>query len=201
MIQAPNGHDCHLIAIEGPDRVGKATQARMLKDHLNKDKITATVEEVPYDDKITHPRIYEMLHDGTATDFPVVFQTLQGINRRIFQATFLPTLARYHDVIILDRWNMSSRVYGEASGVTKPTTDAILKGILEPDLTFVFDSNPYPKEGLDAWEADLAFQSRVRELYLRECEANPDNYVKIDAGHSREIVHDQVFKQVIERLR
>jgi len=63
MYTSPNGNTCHLIALEGADRVGKATQSTMLEEALNSRGIKATVEEIPYDDGVTHPEIYRMLKD------------------------------------------------------------------------------------------------------------------------------------------
>ena len=196
-----NGYSCHLIAIEGPDRVGKATQAKMLEAALNERKIKATVEEIPYDEGVTHPEIYRMLKDGTVNQEPVVFQTLQGINRRYFQTKFLPNLASHFDVVVLDRWNLSTYVYGKASGVVEATTAAILKGVVEPDVTLVFDAPPFPKEGLDVWEADNVFQKRVREGYRDWCERDPKQFVKIDAGRPKDEVHQSVLEVVLPRLR
>ena len=200
MFKAPNGKDCFLVAIEGPDRLGKATQAQMLEDALTKRKHKATVEEIPYDDGVTHPIIYEMLHDGTALQFPIVFQTLHGLNRRYFQKSFLPTLARHYDVVILDRWNLSTRVYGPASNVPNDTTAVILKDIVEPDITLVFDGVGFPKEGLDFYEKDRQLQEMVRRSYLGYCEREPKLFVKIDANRPREDVHENVLDAVLDAL-
>lgn len=201
MFKAPSGKECTLIAIEGPDRTGKATQAQMLEEALCKHNHKATVEEVPYDDGVSYPKIYEMLRDGTALQFPVVFQTFQGINRRYFQRRFLPTLAGHYEVVILDRWNLSTRVYGAASGVSADATDAILKGVVEPDLTLVFDGEPFPKEGLDSYELNTELQQTARRGYLSYCEQWPDRFVKIDAGRPKAMVHHDVLNRVLDHLR
>jgi thymidylate kinase len=201
MYTAPNGSQCFIVAIEGPDRVGKATQAAKLEEALTAHKHKATVEEVPYDDGVTHRQIYRMLHSGAVNEHPIVFQTLQGANRRYFQRNFLPTLATHYDVLILDRWTLSTRVYGEASGVSRATTDAILEGVIDPDLTLVFDGQPFPKEGLDVWEGDLEFQRKVRELYLHAVTSAGDHFVKIDATQSKDEVHQACLEAVLRRLR
>jgi thymidylate kinase len=201
MFKASNGRECTLIAIEGADRVGKATQAKMLEDSLCRNKHKATVEEVPYDDGVTYNRIYEMLRDGSALKFPIVFQTLQGINRRYFQTRFLPTLAGHYDVVVLDRWTTSTRVYGAASGVPEETTDAILEEVVPADLTLVLDRSPLPKADLDSYESNTPFQQAVRQGYLSYCERWPQSFVKIDASGSRETVHDQVLREALRLLR
>jgi dTMP kinase len=199
MFTARNGRKCFLVAIEGPDRVGKATQARLLEERLMPHK--ATVEEVPYNDGVTYPQIYAMLRSGAVNKYPVVFQTLQGTNRRFFQKNFLPNLASHYDVLILDRWTLSTRVYGIASGVSEGATNEILEGIVEPDLTLVFDGKPFPKEGLDVWEANIPFQNRVRELYMAHCAKEPERFVKIDAERPVDVIQEEVLTTVRNRLR
>jgi len=201
MYTSAAGKSCFLVVIEGPDRVGKATQASMLEKALTKGGRKTTVEEIPYNDKVTHPEIYRMLKSGAVNKHPVVFQTLQATNRRYFQATRLPDLAVHHDVLVLDRWNLSTHVYGTISGVDSETTVAMLEGIVEPDVTLVFDGDPFPKEGLDVWEADLEFQRKVRDRYLQYCANDPHSFVKIDAGRDKQVVHQECLETVLSRLR
>jgi len=202
MYTARNGHQCSIVAIEGPDRVGKATQAKLLEEALTIRNRKATVEEIPYNDGVTYKQIYAMLHSGAVNQHPVIFQTLQATNRRIFQKQYLPTLAIHYEVVILDRWNLSTRVYGEASGVPKDATDLMLDGILEPDVTLVFDGKPFPKEGLDVWEADLEFQRKVRGLYIDAVTFGRDQgLVKIEAAGTKEEIHEKCLGYVLSHLR
>lgn len=201
MFTAPNGKTCHLIALEGADRVGKATQAALLERALNAEGIKATVEEIPYNDRVTHPEIYRMLKDGTVNLEPAVLQTLHAVNRRYFQHSFLPNLTSHFDVVVLDRWNLSTRVYGAASGVDEQVTENLLKGIVEPDVVFVLDGPPFPKPGLDVWEADSEFQRTVREGYRGWCDRDPEHYVKISANNAKSFVHRQILERTLRRLR
>jgi len=200
MYQTSNGRSCFLVALEGADRVGKATQAAMLEEALLRRKMKATVEQIPFDDKITHPEIYRMLRDGTVRRFPSLFQALQGINRRFFQAQFLPILALHHDVVILDRWNLSTRVYGSVGGVPEEETDEILRDIVEPDLTVVLDGPPWPRDDLDSLEADDDFQRRIRIAYREACQRTPTARVLVDAGRHRDVVHREILSVVLASL-
>jgi dTMP kinase len=201
MYTSPEGNRCHLVAIEGPDRVGKATQATMLRDSLVARGMKAIVEEIPYDDGVTHAEIYRMLREGEAMKYPEVFQWLQGMNRRIFQKIRLSSLASEYDVVVLDRWNLSTRVYGGCDGVSERTTENILRRVVEPDVYLVFDADPFPKENLDSYEKDLEFQRRVRREYLSWCEKDPQRFVKIDAGRPLDEVHHDVLEVVNALLR
>lgn len=211
MYTSPSGNTCIVIAIEGPDRVGKATQAKMLGHALmgcgpyNRDIPTTKtpwwgnkVFEVPWDDGPIYDEIYRMLEDGTAMKYPVVFQTLHAANRRIFQARELADHASWAEVAILDRWTLSTRVYGTCDGVPVETTERILDGVIEPDLTFVFDGEPFPKDNLDSYESNNEFQQRVRAEYLTWCDRDPSKYVKINAHRAELEVHAEIFGRVRE---
>lgn len=192
----PQNRECLLVALEGADRVGKATQARMLEGALTAARVRTTVEEIPYKDDLTHAEIYRFLRDGSVRKFPQAFQTLQAINRRNFQMRYLPVLKTHHDVIVLDRWNLSTRVYGAVDGVDEEMTAAVLDGIVEPDITIVLDGAPWPKENLDTLEADYVYQRRVREKYREWCTRDPKNFVLVDASRTKHTVHRDVLEAV-----
>lgn len=198
MFTSLDGHCCYLVALEGPDRVGKATQSKMLAASLREKGFRAQVAEMPFRDGATYSQIYQMLGDGSVNDEPVVFQTLQAVNRKIFQSRDLQGMARQFDVVVLDRWTMSTRVYGSASGVAPATTALILRGLVEPDVTFVLDGGPFPKNNLDVWEADDEFQQLVRSGYREACEGKED-VVVIDAKRSKEDVHSKIVAELVSR--
>jgi thymidylate kinase len=85
--------------------------------------------------------------------------------------------------------------------VSEPVTENLLKGIVNPDLVFVLDGRPFPKEGLDVWEADTEFQRTVREGYRTWCERAPEQYVKIDANGTKMQVHEQILEHALRLLR
>lgn len=186
-----------VIAFEGADRVGKATQARLLQKSLRKRSQRVYTQEIPYADGVTHPQIYEMLAEGTASRFPVVFQTLHAINRRLFEQEWLSDDNSLH-FFILDRWTLSTRVYGEATGVSKERTDHILKGLMEPDLTFILDGDPFKKADLDTWEKNADLQLKVRDLYRRHAQDASKDYILIDANQDIETVHDEIKNLVFQ---
>lgn len=166
MYISPEGHSCYLVALEGPDRLGKSTQAKLLEDAMKESQIRGIVEKSPYADGPICDRIYQMLYSGEAVSQPVVFQTLMGINRLSWQQQHLPNLAYHFDVIVLDRWSPSTWVYGAESGVPDETTSCVLQGLIEPDLVLVFDGEAFPSpDADDSYEADERFQRNIRQRY------------------------------------
>jgi thymidylate kinase len=201
MYKTNAGHSCFLVALEGADMVGKATQAHLLETALIAAKIKATTEEIPYADEITHSIIYEMLEDGTARKSPDAFQAVQCLNRIAFWRHYLPTLAFHHEVIIFDRWTLSTRVYGKAGGANPAVTESFLRHVEDADLNIIIDAPPWPKAAQDVLESDNPFQTHVRELYLKECISSPTANVKIDGSRPAVAVHQEVLACVMARLK
>ena len=202
MYRSPKGDTCMLVALEGGDRLGKSTQGRLLETALEKAKVRVVLDKCPYKDGVTYERIYEMLDTGEAVKYPVVFQTLQGANRRYFQQRYLPTLASHFDVVLVDRWSLSTRVYGTEAGVPLDVTECVLKDIVEPDLTLVFDGEPFGVVGKDgAYEADGEFQARVRARYRRWAQEGDDDRVLVSANRGTEIIRDELIEIVQRSLR
>jgi dTMP kinase len=199
--ESPQGHRCFIVALEGPDRLGKSTQASLLEASLEGRGISSIVEKAPFKDEATHGRIYDMLRTGEALRYPVVFQTLMGANRHLFQNRYLPNLAWHNDVVVLDRWNVSTLVYGAESGVPEETTRCILKGLVEPDLVLIFDGEPFssPDED-DAYEADKAFQSRIRQRYVEWGNSN-SNAMFIKANRRQEMIQREIVEAIQVRLK
>lgn len=155
-----------VICVEGPDQVGKATQSKMLVDHINRAGLgIATRVEIPYDDKITHRVLYWMLRNGLAKRFPNAFQWLQFVNRRLFQCTRLLRLFQRYDYIVFDRWSLSSVVYGEESGANKKLVDFCYEHLFKPHATVVITVPSHSKRQDDDYEKDDSLQARVRTKY------------------------------------
>lgn len=201
-------NNCFLIVIEGPDKVGKETQSKMLLEALPRRfqtdgrPLKVEMEEIPYDDKNIHQKIYDMLKSGEAVEHPEGFQTFQAANRMVWQHTIMPNLTRHHDVLILDRWNISAWVYGRASGLSDSTLGCLLRDIIEPDLVFVFYGDPFftAHREDDSYEKNRDFMARVRTEYQRWADENAKIAIKIDANRSREAIHEELLQHCQERL-
>lgn len=210
-------NNCYLIVIEGPDKVGKETQSKLLVESLQtrfyktfegqitKKRVPISVvrEEIPYRDGITHTKIYDMLKSGEAVDHPDAFQTLQVANRMIWQKTVLTNMSMRKDVIILDRWNISSWVYGRASGCSEKMLDCLLRDIVKPDIVFVFDGDPFitPEREDDSYERNKVFMAKVRRQYQRWASKNPGVAVKVEANRPKDVVQEKLVRHCLEKLK
>lgn len=180
--------------------VGKATQARLLEQALLSRGFKTTTEEIPYQDRLTHSLLYEMLEQGSARSSPDAFQAIQCLNRIHFWQHYLPTLAMYHNVIVLDRWTLSTEIYGAAGGAHPDVTAHLLRHVCPADLNLVIDAPPWPKPDRDVLERDNPFQSRVRTLYQEACAQDPVVNVKIDGARPVAVVHHEMLEVVLGRL-
>lgn len=190
-----------LIVIEGPDRVGKETQTKMLEERLTTLGYKVARVEVPYNDGLTYRVIYWMLKNGLAKTQPGLFQAIQVLNRVVYQTFALPWLKDDCDFIIFDRWHLSAEVYGEASGVEPSLLTLLDKFISKVDLTFVLLGRAHSPEGRDVYENDSKFQTEVRRLYNEYAGRDP-SCITVDAEGTIQSVHDFIvsYLQVTKRI-
>ena len=186
-----------IIVIEGPDRCGKATQSRMLREYLASFGIMSTMIEVPIRSAITYRIIYWMLRNGLAKKFPKLFQVMQFLNRKFFQLFKLPHIEDQYDVIIFDRWSLSTIVYGMASGVPQDFTVKLSTYLRQPDHTFILLGKAFPHEVEDVYEADADLQTEVRAHYALWAASNPQSCTVIDCQQNKK----RISKQICDTLR
>ncbi len=154
-----------IVVFEGADRCGKATQSKMLRDHLIFSGQSAKIVEVPIRSAVSYRLVYWMLRNGLAKKLPKLFQVLQFLNRKIFQILTMPGLEREYDVLILDRWSLSTIVYGGAEGVPEKFTVGLSNLLRKPDHTIILLGSSFPHDAEDVYEADTELQHKVREGY------------------------------------
>lgn len=190
------------FAIEGPDKVGKATQSRMLLAALEEmELLRSHLIEIPSKNHACHDKIYDMLRrreDGSAPahDHPAIFQTFHAANRFHVQEDLARIAESGKTVVVFDRWHISGYIYGRVSGMKKEQLATIVEGMLVPDVTFILDGRGFdrPEQEDDAYEDDEGFQAKVRALY-REHRPQDERIVveHIEADHPKEIVHQQIL--------
>ena len=160
-----------LVSFEGPDAVGKETQAKMLCNYYNSNNIRAVYYEFPLNDSgvmlsnLTFKLIKKMLTSGFANKYPNLFQAVQFMNKFFFNALTLPKLMNAYDVIILDRWSASVLVYGYASNVNKRLALKMFTSLRHADITVILNGSSFNKDNKDSYEKDNELQTRVKKYY------------------------------------
>lgn len=187
-----------LIAFEGPDRVGKATQSKLMLETLTSLGYRAVRVEVPVQNFL-HKYIYKMLKNGVAKNHPYFFQFIQVMNRVVFQLFALPKLERENDYVIFDRWSPSTWVYGLATGVNRTYVEAMLYPIRKPDYTIVLNGRAQVQEMRDDYEKDNSLQSRVRDLYVDYADLYSEKTALVWANQTRESAHEEILGILLQR--
>jgi len=182
-----------IIVIEGPDRVGKATQSKLLLQRLCAAGYTAKIVEVPIHSNFAYHIIYWMLRNGLAKRFPKIFQWFQYFNRQMFQWRELPKLERQYDYIIMDRWSLSTTIYGEATGIPKDFTLKLSQRLKRPFYTFVLLGKSHKHMVEDVYEADSNLQARVRELYSKWANTHRLECSVIDCNKERDAISFEIW--------
>lgn len=187
-----------LVAIEGPDKVGKQTQSQMLAHVLRRYGDKVALVEVPFRDGVTHPLIYWMLRNGKAKTYPNLFQFVQFLNKLVFQWTVLLWLRFTCAYVVLDRWSLSSIVYGDATGVN-PAYNRVLYWLLKkPDITVVLHGSSFKRSTTvdDAYEKDSDLQLAVRRGYYNWAQEHPFDHELVDNQGTKDEVHERIVEAV-----
>lgn len=188
-----------MIVIEGCDQVGKQTQSRLLAAFLNERGYRAALVECPIRDGLTHPVIYWMLKNGKAVKYPTIFQFIQHLNKKIFQAFMLPFIERENHFVIMDRWSLSSIAYGTASGADHEWMMDWFRSLRTPDLNVFLDGKSHSSRADDDYEKDSKLQATARKTYQLWVTSNPKNCVTIDCQGSQMSVHHRILEAVRSR--
>ena len=190
-----------LIAFEGLDQSGKATQARALRARLEQDGHHVRMASFPdYETPIGAEIRHALAGDR---DFnPEVMQLLYIANRFEYKPRLDLWLAA-GDVVVCDRYRASSVAYGEAQGLDAEWLELTQRHLPPASITLLLDIDPdtavtRKQSGRDRYERDLALLARVRESYRRQA-AQP-GWVLIDASGPRDQVAAAVEQAVRPRL-
>lgn len=177
-----------VVSFEGPDGVGKSTQVKSVKEALETSGKSVAIAKLPAYDTFTGKLIRWMLNNGLALRLANTFQTIQWLDKIIFQAFRLRALLREYDFVLLDRWHASMWAYGLAGGANERLTDLFVNSIYEPNAVLVFYGNCKRQTSEDFYEADTSLQKSVRLHYVLWCCARNSNSFPINANATKDAV-------------
>ena len=178
-----------LIAIEGLDQSGKATQAQLLRDQLRQGGTRARLVSFPDYGTSIGEEIARALQ-GEREYGPEVMQLLYIANRYERKAD----LERWLDgglAVVCDRYVASSVAYGEAQGLDVDWLTQTQRFLPASDLTILLDIAPElaverKATGRDRYERDLSLLGRVRDSYVRQ--AQQPGWVRVDGDRAKDDV-------------
>lgn len=198
-----------LVVIEGLDGSGKSTQVKRLRSYLESRTDNLEYIHFPrYDAPVYGELIGKFLRGGFGS-IDSVHPQLVALLYAEDRHGAAPQMRRTLDdggIVLLDRYVYSNIAYQCAKIDDPQEREALRKwifdteygqfGLPKPDLNIFLDvpigfvekkleagrkgdDREYLEGKTDIHEADIEFQKRVREVYVNQCEMDPD-FIRID---------------------
>lgn len=208
------------ITMEGVEGSGKSTQLRRLARRLEALGIPLLVSKEPGGTALGQEIRTLLLapHASGERWCPEAELLLFYADRIQHVASRIRPALAAGQVVLVDRFEDSSRAYQGASGVPEDRLDALSRLVLggfRPDLTLILDLDP--AEGLrrvaarngalgEAFretrfdEAALAFHQEVRRRFQAIAAREPDRVALVPAQGTEDDVADALWAQVAPRL-
>ena len=92
----------------------------------------------------------------------------------------------------MDRWSLSTVVYGAAEGVSKEYTLELAKHLREPDYTIILHGKSHSHEAEDSYESDSELQQKVRIEYARWAFENSERASLVNCNNDKKIIARQI---------
>jgi dTMP kinase len=187
------------VSIEGIDKCGKSTHAKLLAGWLRSQGYDVVITDEPTDSVVG--KIIKQILRGELK-VPIGIEALLFAADRVQHVVNLINPALQEGkVVISERYIHSSLAYQSARGLSMSWIKKINKYAPEPDLTILIDvptkaavSRARPSRKLDEFEKDMALQERVRRNYLHI--ARQEGLKIVDGSRPRDEVQADLRKLV-----
>ena len=197
------------ITFEGIDGAGKTTQAAMLVEFLEKQKLSISFVREPGGDPISESIRKLLLHSEETMSDRAEALLMIASRAQLTDKVIIPYLmdGRW---VVADRYADSTLAY---QGGGRGLSSTALKEInyfgtytLKPDLTFFLDisveeANNRMSVSRDRIEKEGdEFQQRVRDFYTSLHTEEPERVILIDGKKSIDTIHNEIWSIVNEKL-
>lgn len=209
-----------LITMEGVEGSGKSTQIERLAARLRRAGVPVAVSKEP-GGTVLGRSIRALLlepHPSGETWAPKAELMLFYADRAQHVATFVGPMLEQGKVVLLDRFDDSTRAYQGAQGISDAVLDRmaeVVLGRLKPTLTLILDLDPAESlvrvkarnnadEGFRETRFDdeqLEFHRRVRSRFLIIAQKEPQRVVVVSARESADKVEEAVWTKVAPLMR
>ena len=197
------------ITFEGIDGAGKTTQAAMLVEFLEKQKLSISFVREPGGDPISESIRKLLLHSEETMSDRAEALLMIASRAQLTDKVILPYLmdGRW---VVADRYADSTLAYqGGGRGLNKTALEEINyfgTYTLKPDLTFFLDisveeANKRMSVSKDRIEKEGdEFQQRVRDFYTNLHTEEPERVILINGENSIDAIHNEIWSIVNEKL-
>lgn len=191
-----------LVAVEGPDLVGKTTMIRHLALHLKERGFSVKVFRFPPDER---SREVDLLYEVFTDSGDPMKQQLALVN--IFNAygpRILGALRENH-LVLIDRYMLSVLVTCKALDLDlKMIMEALKRALIPPDLTVIYTGTPFRRPEADPPERQR-YRKKVVELFEGEIKEYPHPVLRVTnrSAHEGEFPEflNRLADQILDRLR
>lgn len=200
------------ISFEGPDKAGKTTQVRLLKEYAEKNKLNWFFTRNPGETEMGR-RLRDIVLDSKEDISDKAELMIYLADRAHFVDEVLkPRLAK-GETVVCDRFNDSTLAYqGYGRGIDTKIISTVCNLVCEnikPDLTILLmvshDEAQRRSQGEEADRLESEnklFFVRVRNGYKTMAQEDPTRFrmIQVD-GMSIEEVHEKILEAVNEKLQ
>ena len=207
----------YFIAMEGIDGSGKGTQTNHLKTELEKRGLSVGVISFPQYEKTLHGELIGRFLNaeyGSLDEVHPLFASLLFAGDRWESRPLLMSLLETHNLVIADRY-VASNIAHQGAKLQTCQQEELIRHIRTieyehhslpvPDLTFLFDlpatqaqnlilkkqQRSYTDQKTDMQEADAAYLSEVRNVYLKLS-------TQEDSWHVISVMKEGLFRTIEE---
>jgi len=195
------------IVLEGPDRCGKSTQAKMLVNHLIAQGKDVILTREPGGTETAEQIRQIVLQPGLDVRPMTELLLYEASRAQHTQEKIIPALEE-GKIVICERYTMSTCAYqGYGRGIDLKIIDTLNKIATlntTPDLTLVFlmSDKYFVERGEYLFDdrleqEDRAFRQKMRTGYLEMLASTPNAYL-IDADKNIQAIQEEVLKLVKE---
>ena len=197
------------ITFEGIDGCGKTTQAEMLVELLEKQKLSISFVREPGGDPISESIRKLLLHSEEIMSDRAEALLMIASRAQLTDKAILPYLLNGRWVVA-DRYADSTLAYqGGGRGLSSTALEEINyfgTYTLKPDLTFFIDisveeGNKRMSVSRDRIEKEgEEFQQKVRDFYTNLYTKEPERVILINGENSIDAIHNEIWSIVNEKL-
>lgn len=210
-----------LITLEGVEGSGKSTQIQRLSKRLQEAQLPLVVSKEPGGTSLGRELRFLLLAPHASGELwcPEAELLLFYADRAQHLATLVRPALKAGKVVVVDRFEDSTRAYQGAQGVDEHCLDRLSEmvlGGLKPDLTVVLDMDP--EESLRRVKArnealgetfketrfdqeTLSFHRKVRQRFQEIARRDPERVCLISAEDGPDVVEKAVWARVSAVLR
>ena len=202
-----------IIAIEGSDGVGKATQVEMLVRHLKEDGFKTVSMSFPRYETPTGKRIRDhLMKKSSVSKDPLEISKLYYEDRKNVLPLILKMI-RENDFLIFDRYKYSSMAHQAAKADPNKRDEVISKieemekDIPDADLVLILlipaelSRKMLEKEKIrDLYESNINYQRKTNEIY--EKLSLRSNWIKINCVEKGKLLPiEKIHKKIYNSLK